>query len=92
MLESKNIMSAEMKIDITSYFEYVDYYEITSNEYDFSEASENSTLKVEGVLGSTVVFVLSASGKNCDKLWNITNKRIKPNLYSEPEYEERVKK
>lgn len=87
LLESKNILSAELKIDIMFYFGYIDYYQITSNEYNFTEASMDSTLAVEGVI-SFGTFRLNASGKNCDKLWNIVNKYIKPNVYSEREIEE----
>ena len=89
LLESKNILSSETKIDIAFYFEYVDYFEITSNGYDFRKASENSTLELEGTIGS-IVFDLKASGKNCDKLWTLTKKYIKPNLYSEIAFEETV--
>jgi len=89
LLESKNIISAETKIDITFYFAYVDYFEITSNEFNFTKASEKSTLQVEGNIGQAT-FKLNASGKNCDKLWNIINKYLKPNLYSDLEFEEMV--
>jgi len=91
LLESKNIMSAEMKIDITFYFGYIDYFEVTANEYNFKKASEKSTLTVEGNIGPAV-FNLNANGKNCDRLWMLINKYIKPNLYSEVAIEEIVEK
>lgn len=87
LMESKNLMSAEIRLDILFYYGYIDYFEITAKDYDFSKASENSTLKVEGYVGNAA-FVFNATGGNCDKLWEIVNTYIKPNLYSEYEFEE----
>lgn len=80
-LESKNIMSADVNMDITFHKSFIDYYEITSSAYDFSKsATDESTLKIEGAMGN-MSFELKATGRNCENLWDILTKYIKPNMY-----------
>ena len=85
-MESKNILSAPLNLDITFYKESIDYIELQLEDYELGKAIDSSKLKVMGTIQNTL-FDIRASGSNCDNLWKIINEFFKPNLYTELELE-----
>lgn len=80
VMESKRIYQEGSNIDIMCIDEYIDRYEINYGNYDLKEANDNSILSITCNTTSAVI-IMNASGFNCDKLWSIFEKYIKPNLY-----------
>jgi hypothetical protein len=80
VLESKKIYQEVNNIDIMCIDEYIGRYEINYNNYDMKEANENSILSISCWTGNSIM-IMNASGFNCDKLWSIFERYIKPNLY-----------
>lgn len=76
-MESKRIYQEGNNIDIMCIDEYIDRYEIN---YDMKEAYDNSILSINCIT-TTSVIIMKATGFNCDKLWSLFEKYIKPNLY-----------
>ena len=81
-LESKRLMSYEFDLDITCVYGNIDWIEITYDHYDPSKpdkTTDDSRLRIEGSSG-IITFTFKASKENCQKLWSIYLKHIKPNL------------
>ena len=80
VLESKKIIQKNINIDIMCIDEYIDRFEIDSDEYDFEKASDESSLTIIAIMGPAV-GLFKATEFNCDILWDIVQKYILPNLY-----------
>ena len=83
ILESKNVLSSNINMDIISHYKYITRYEIYTTEYNFSDYNDNSLLRIEGFIESTLFDIL-ATRNNCNNLWEIIKKHIVPNIF---EYE-----
>lgn len=83
-LESKEILSSKINIDIMSFYRYITRLEITAFNYNFEEAEEQSQLNFEGTIEG-VILEMIATSSNCDHLWHLITKYMTPNIY---EYDE----
>lgn len=82
MLESKNVVSNELNLDISCAFKSIERCEVTCVDYNPLEpdkTGENSRMNVEGNFGN-VYFTLHATRENCRKLWSIHEEYIVPNI------------
>lgn len=86
ILESHNILTDELNIDIALIKGYIDFYKIELKDYNYVKAVEASKMQIMGQLGNAIIL-MKATGNNCDNLWKIIHEFIKPNIYSELEFE-----
>lgn len=81
VMESKRVQLESFNIDIMCIDKYIDTYELDFSGFEPGMATEDSSLSLTAKLGVSVL-VFKASGTNCDKLWELFEKYIKPNLYT----------
>jgi hypothetical protein len=84
-LEAKEFSGARDMLDVTYLWKTISYVEVEYKDYSFKEASDGSRLTVSinfthAAGGGVLNAVLRASKKNCDALWNVYLKHLKPNL------------
>jgi len=80
ILESKNIIQENINLDILCINKIIDRIEIDSEKYDFTKATDESSLTIILHM-TTAVALLKSTGFNCDKLWGIVQEYFIPNIY-----------
>lgn len=89
-LESKEVLSSKINLDIMSFFRYITRLELNSFNYNFEEATDESQLNIEGFTEGVILNMIATSS-NCDHLWSLVTKYMSPNIYEyEEEYKEEV--
>lgn len=82
ILESKDIRLEKINIDLMWIKGFIDRYEIDYSDFKPSEANDESSLSVLArIENENLLF--QASGLNCNKLWDVFEKFIKPSLWVE---------
>ncbi len=83
MIEIKEPLNGkEIHFDYTILKNNIAYVDISSTNYDYVKADDNSRMKVMMKFGNLegMDATLKASGINCEQLWEITQELIRPNL------------
>ena len=85
MLEAKNFVS-DTYLDITYVINSIDYMRMRFKDYEPGKpTTAESRFRVGGYFVSELDFVLRASDKNCEKLWQICNDILMPNWAAKPD-------
>lgn len=82
MLESRNVLSEELRLDIACHYKSIERCEITCfdfNPLEPDKITEKSRLSIEGNFGD-VFFQINATRANCKTLLSIHNKHVLPNV------------
>ena len=85
ILEAKNFVS-DTDLDVTYVINSVDYMRMQFRKFEPGQpATRASRFKVGGYLVSELDFELKASGKNCEKLWEICRVILVRNWANKPD-------
>jgi hypothetical protein len=79
LLEAKTFVSTD-NIDIAPIKNGLSHIQVIKQDYDFKEAEEKSRLFVKCRIESVAQTDMKASGRNCDKLRDLTLKYLLGNL------------
>lgn len=81
MCEARNFRNTgEYDIDVAPIKEGIIYFRTRIKDYDFKNTTTESRLMIECATGNGTSFQLRASYENCNKLSEIIDKYIKPNM------------
>ena len=79
--EARNFRTTvEYDIDVARIKDAVIYYRALIKDYDFKNATKESRFMIECANETGTSFKLKASHENCDRLVEIVNNYIKPNI------------
>jgi len=80
-MEAKGFLT-RTDYDCTTIKDKVLFWELTSQQYDFANANNDSRMRVVTHVIGGLVMEMKASRKNCDNLFEILKKYIVPNCVS----------
>jgi len=79
--EARNFRNTvEHDIDVTSIKDAVIYFRVHIKDYDFENATKESRFMIECANETGTLFQLKASHENCNRLVEIVDNYIKPNI------------
>jgi len=79
--EARNFRNTgEYDIDVAPIKHAITYYRTSIQDYDFKNATKESRIMVECVNENGTSFQLKACYENCDRLREVIDKYIKPNM------------
>jgi len=79
--EARNFRNTgEYDIDVAAIKDGITYFRTSIKDYDFKNAIKESRLTIECASESGTFFQLKASCENCNKLREVIDKYLKPNM------------